>query len=65
MWSDSRTSLEDFRAGIAHLHITVRNTLIEQQESEDFVRQCTDLMSQVLPREVGTFEHWSAAPEAL
>src|ERR1700692_130986 len=38
--------------------------IVEQQDSEDFVRQGADLMPQVLPGTVRTVERWRAGPEA-
>jgi hypothetical protein len=38
---------------------------VEQQKSEDFVRQGTDLVSQVLAGEIRTFEDRGSAPKAL
>src|ERR1700688_2670508 len=39
--------------------------IVEQQDSEDFVRQGADLMPQVLPGTVRTVERRRAGPEAL
>lgn len=53
-----RAAEEDLRANEAM-------PSVEEQHSEDFVRQGADLVTQVLARAVGAPEDWRAGTEAL